>query len=998
MYRIKKHSFLFFLLAFYILSHSAWCGVRTWEGTLTIPTYPWKEDTNPKFFALENSIIYPYTMQDNISTKKEERVYKAVFLENEYLKVTCLPELAGRIYSVLDKTTGEEMFHKNSVVKPGMIAMRGAWISGGIEWNTGPHGHSVTIVDPANVTNRVNRDGSATLVISNTEQIFRTRWTVFLTIHPGKTYLDERIAIANPTDFVHPYYFWNCTTFFCLPGTRFIYPMTLGTDHNGTTFFSWPIHEGKDLTWLKNYDEPTSVFAHDCVFDFFGAYDTGLDRGIVQYANHYELIGKKAWTWGQSDDGLVSQRNLHEQDEQYIEVQSGPLRTQADYGLLKPREIIQWREWWYPVHGLGDGFEYANRDLAVQRHNNLGRQEFRLLPTGIFKRARITLQNRHTTLLDLTADLSPLEPTVVFVHGSEDDSIILTVTQRDGSMVTSYESPLPIPLQTPSEPDWKAKKSESELSVEEIYLKGLLSDKQTDRIQARQWYEKALAKDSHHTPSLKALAVLDLEAGLFEEAISRLEKAVERDSDDGMLWFYLGSAYFHSNLLENAKRCAFKSIHTIATASLGYDLAGRVCMRTGQYPKAVEMFENAARKNPDDSRAINHLAIAQYASGNFKAAKSLANERAQIDPTDPIPSSIFALMKKGGMASWIANRQDCLGDFDFEIIEASSIFSELGLFEEASRIIRSAFVEKIGSDATNPLPFYYLAELAGRLDDMESVYEYLQQAESLPGDGIFPSRLEMIPVLQFAIKTASSKNQPSSRACLHLGNLFAGLGRLEEALEYWKQAVARDATLSAAWRNLGLYAWKKQNDLATAAVHYQTAIQNRPGDQTLYRDLAQILIAHGKRREAIQLLNPIVQRDDPRTDLIEILAEAFVNEKEYTQAIDLLERSFFSNWENRVVSRNVFVHAHIARGKHYLENGELQKALDDFSDALTYPDNLGVGRPARPSESEAYYWKGKALEAMNRLPEAREAWKQGAQYSPAEYRKRCEKAIQDVPQ
>ena len=38
---------------------------KAWEGTITIPTYPWgPDDINPKFFALENSIIYPYTMQD----------------------------------------------------------------------------------------------------------------------------------------------------------------------------------------------------------------------------------------------------------------------------------------------------------------------------------------------------------------------------------------------------------------------------------------------------------------------------------------------------------------------------------------------------------------------------------------------------------------------------------------------------------------------------------------------------------------------------------------------------------------------------------------------------------------------------------------------------------------------------------------------------------------------------------------------------------------------
>lgn len=124
----------------------SWAEVRVWEGSVTIPTYGWAEDVNPKFRALEGevkfsttikgSIVYPYTMQDHLYRTKENRTYKALFIENKYLKVTCLPELGGRLHSVLDKTEGKEMFHFNKVIKPSMIAMRRAWISGG--WNGTP--------------------------------------------------------------------------------------------------------------------------------------------------------------------------------------------------------------------------------------------------------------------------------------------------------------------------------------------------------------------------------------------------------------------------------------------------------------------------------------------------------------------------------------------------------------------------------------------------------------------------------------------------------------------------------------------------------------------------------------------------------------------------------------------------------------------------------------------------------------------------------------------
>ena len=95
--------------------------------------------------------------------------------------MTCLPELGGRIHSVFDKTRGAEMFHINEEIKPALIAMRGAWISGGIEWNWGPHGHTVTIVSPVDALVEENADGSATLVVGNTEKMFQTRWTARVT-------------------------------------------------------------------------------------------------------------------------------------------------------------------------------------------------------------------------------------------------------------------------------------------------------------------------------------------------------------------------------------------------------------------------------------------------------------------------------------------------------------------------------------------------------------------------------------------------------------------------------------------------------------------------------------------------------------------------------------------------------------------------------------------------------------------------------------------------
>jgi tetratricopeptide (TPR) repeat protein len=983
----------------------SWARVKVWEGTITIPTYGWAEDVNPKFWALEGdvkfsttvkgSIVYPYTMQDHLSRTKEDVTYKALFLENDYLKITCLPVLGGRLHSVFDKTERKEMFHTNSVIKPGMIAMRGAWISGGVEWNFGPHGHTVTILSPVDALIGKNRDTSAYIELNNIDKIFRNRWTVRITLHPGKAYLDEQIRIFNPTDAINPYYFWNCTGFPCRAGTRFIYPMTLGTDHNGTKFFSWPIHEGKDLSWLKNYEIYSSIFSVNCTFDFFGAYDVDADRGIVQVADHNKLSGKKAWTWGTWDFGLVSQKNLTDEDGPYIEVQSGPLPTQSDYGMLLPRQVISWQEWWYPVHGLGDGFEYATKDVAIQSIREDDKLQLLMLGTSTFRGASYTLSENGEELFRKRIDISPRKPTVVECPLSSQTSVDVTIKSRNGDVLASFTTPLPIPEVTPPEPATFTGKSDEQLSVDEKYRKGLKYDLATDRKKAREYYEKALADDAQYSLALRGLAVLDIEAGLYKEAIERLEKALVRDSSDGLSWFFLGVSHLRLKNEKETLWCAHKATGCSGTASQGYDLAGRAYMRLGDYPKAKEAFEKAVLLNPEDTKAKNHLLLVLYASGDKKAAYKEAIERIAADPTDLVPRALAALQNKKATARFvIGEAQDYVGEYDFEMLETSLVFAELGLLDEAVGLLLTKYVTNPHAEQS-PLPLYYLAYFMSLQGKEKAARTYRSLASWSYKDYFFPSRPEAIEVLRFAV----SDKPDDAYAHLHLGNLYANFGRVDEAAKHWRRACEFNPSLSIAFRNLGLYCWAVEEDLTKAEDFYRKAIEARPEDQTLYRDLADILLAANKRGEAIKVLESTPFESIRRADIIIMLAQAYVDEQRYTDAIDLLDSTpYFVNWEGQTITWDLFHKAHLERGQKRFEKKDFNGALEDFEAALTYPENIGVGRSNKPQEAEALYWKGQVLQDLGRLEEARSAWNEGiagleGSKKQNQYRELCKKAL-----
>ncbi len=142
--------------------------VRIWEEDIVMPSFRLEaSDKNPMFYKNEvyqgaQKRIYPYSFQEHVTNIKEERPFRFVFLENEYIKLSIVPEIGGRLFSALDKTNNYEIFYRQSVIKPALIGMLGAWISGGIEWCVFHH-HRNTTHMPVDYTLVDNSNGRKTI-------------------------------------------------------------------------------------------------------------------------------------------------------------------------------------------------------------------------------------------------------------------------------------------------------------------------------------------------------------------------------------------------------------------------------------------------------------------------------------------------------------------------------------------------------------------------------------------------------------------------------------------------------------------------------------------------------------------------------------------------------------------------------------------------------------------------------------------------------------------
>jgi len=141
---------------------SAIAQVKVWQGTLTLPAYEeGHPDPNPPFDTYATTEFnYPYTLRTGLTGTKKAHAWRALFLENEYLKCTILPDVGGHLYTCTDKLSGQSMFYANTSIKKAEIGHRGAWAAFGVEFNF-PVSHNWATLSPVDFAYSNHRDGSA---------------------------------------------------------------------------------------------------------------------------------------------------------------------------------------------------------------------------------------------------------------------------------------------------------------------------------------------------------------------------------------------------------------------------------------------------------------------------------------------------------------------------------------------------------------------------------------------------------------------------------------------------------------------------------------------------------------------------------------------------------------------------------------------------------------------------------------------------------------------
>jgi tetratricopeptide (TPR) repeat protein len=983
----RKFSMGFCLVLFLALAQVAQAAkARVWEGTITIPTYLMgPDDPNPQFPLVNDHNIYPYTQLDDLTNNRQPKAWKAIYLENKYLKVTILPQMDGRVYSIYDKIAKHEVLYRNNVVKYEMVGLRGAWISGGIEWNF-PNGHNTDTVSPVASRIHENPDGSATAVVGDLDQVSHMHWEVALTLHPDAAYLQAHVTLFNSTPVARLHWWWANSAVRATDDLQFFIPMRWGTTMREVQ--TYPIWQGTDHSWYKNWHHASDLFAIGVHRSFFGAYYHKLNYGVVQVSNYREVPGKKFFTWGNSGDGDVWVPLLTDNDGQYCEIQAGHFRTQGLRNFIPPQRVESWNEYWYPVAKLDGGFVEGTRQMAINivypSASEAGKSAvLAVSPVAVLNGLKIEVKMGSQTLKDFSpVSFEPLDTKTFAIPVADvataKKELDVTITDAEGKTLLHWNAAEPVD----GNPDLSVKtglekvdrRPDSELSVEDLFLRGLDVEKKGRSLEAIEIYKEVLKRDSEFIPALLKLAQADYEAADFAGAEALVARARAREEENPQVNYMAGVIYKAAGKLGLAKDGFWYSLRFGGAKSPALVQLGEIAIHQKDYAGAAKLLRRAVQYNPDDGVALSDLAVALRLGGHSDEALKAADQAVEKMPILP-----FALAEKWkeelplGTAEYVQHSEEVfrntVGYRSQGYMEAAAWYRRLGDLSSSNFFLAVA-AKFLAVKNVSPLIWYYRAANSWDEGDEQGGSTLAGYAEKANVEAVFPNRPEDARVLREVL----AHNPADSHAKYFLGTFLFAHSRYAEAADLWKQAVAEGFHYAVLYRNLGVYAWKVQNDPATAATYYAEAIKQAPQDFRLYVDLDELytqLDKTGEREKLFASAPPeVLEKNAVRNR--RVLLD--VQTRNYDDALNVLRGYNFKAAEGGRISHELFVLANIQKGRAAFEAGQFGEAEGAFRAALEYPKNLPVGKPEHPQDQEALYWLGRALDEQGKKSEARDVW------------------------
>ncbi|WP_268848296.1 DUF5107 domain-containing protein [Flavobacterium aestivum] len=915
--KFKSAVFLLYFASQFVVAQNNVPTIKEYKKVFT--TYPFSDpDPIPK----PDSKIYPYYRFDGFTDKPVQKEWKVVELENDYIKLTILPEVGGKVWSAIEKSTGKDFIYNNHVIKFRDIAMRGPWTSGGVEGNYGIIGHTPNCATAVDYTTITREDGSVSCVIGVLDLLTRTSWKLDINLPKDKAYFTTNSFWFNDTAYEQPYYTWMNTGIKAAGNLQFIYPGKNYLGHDGE-YHSWPINKdnGKDLSFYNNnnFGGYKSYHVFGKYSDFFGGYWHDEDFGMARYSNHDDKPGKKIWIWGLSQQGMIWEKLLTDTDGQYVEVQSGRLFNQSaensmytpfKHRSFSPYQSDSWTEYWFPVKKT-KGFVKANNYGSVNVKNENGWLKIYFSPLQKLNEKLVVFDNGKVVY---SKDIA-VKPMELFK-----DSIRVTVDENklklaigENKLVWNSapeDGNLNRPLEIPKDFDNN--------SVYGLYLQGKNYISFKDYIKAEEKLTECLKKDPNYAPALSDMASLQIRKAQYAEAVLTVSKALAINTYDPAANYYYAMANLHLGKIADAKDGFDLAASSVEYRSAAYTELSKIYFCENEPTKAIEYADKSLLNNQYNLDGLQLLAVVYRLQNNTSKVTEILNKIYAIDPLNH-----FVRFEKFLSDGSEASKQRFISLIQNEMPQET--YLELGMWYQ--RLNRKEEALKVFSLAVpNAELIYWKAFLENKAVDLSQIQ---------PGIS-FPFRAETANVLEKLIAT-----NEQWQLKYHLALIEWNRNNIGKAKELFQQCGAKpmDPAFYAARAAL------MKDNPGLALIDLQQAVKLDKQGWRYSKLLTEHYIVQKQYDKAQAVVEPFYKVHKDNYIMGMLYAKTLLLTKKYAVADALLTQLQILPFEGATAGRQLYHEAKLMQAVTEMKNKQYKKALQFIAEAKLWPENLGAGKP-----------------------------------------------------
>ncbi len=941
-----------------------------------------------KYFRDKRS-TYPYSFQNDYKPTKKEVEYEVVRLENDYIYVDIIPQLRGRIQGAVDKRNGWDFLYYNNVIKPAEIAVRSAWLSGGLEYNH-PGGHGYTQMNKITYDIKENSDGSKTVIVAEIEPVRMMKWEYEIILRPDALFVETKGRFISTVPYMVPFVSSNNAAMHATDEMELIYPQeTYATGHGISNLKKWSEYskDGTDWNWVKNVKHSLSAFTDGTgtVMDYWGVYshDKGINAGSVVVADHRVAPGKKYFTWGTSESGKQWDTFLSDNDGGYIELQHQAFneRMNHGYGVLQPFEVKEFSIFWYPIKNTS-GFIKATKEIAVNfKRINDNNYRLDLAPTLNLPSSVITILKNGKKIEELNYDfkVGEIYNKNLNLKSIESDTLELIIVDNTKKPFFKYvnkiKSELPVHHKI-LEIDKK------ELTIDQLYTKAMSNYFDFYGTDADEYIEEILLRNPTESRALRLKGTIQVKRGEYKKANETFAKSYITGHFYGRSRadFLNGYAYIQLGELDNAHKYLAKSSRNRGDLDNSLFYLAQVEVLKGNLHEALRRLEEVPLSYLTHPNIYNLFTYVTRKLGDKNKAQFYLAKSFERDPLNFV--GYIERMELEGATEQLIDKINFLFDRKDKLFLGSQNYMETAIFymnlndyTEALKVLRIAEENYASQKSMYPMVNYYLGYCLMQMGGNTEALNYYKKASATNTNYVFPFRVSSVPVLKDVLKN----NPEDDIAMMYLGDLLYHLRRHKEAITLWETSNKLNPNNSRVNRNLAIGRHVEKVDDVDATIYLmEKSFANSNNSLRTFSELEFLYIKKGNNKK-------LEEHYDNNLELLYRKGESALNAVDfynkvgrYVDAQNILKNSYFSAVEKLlgIPFRHVrYSEALIGNGKKMMEEGNYKQAIEEFQKSYLYPKYLNEVIVNHPVFTRTDYYVGLAYKLDKQTEKAKKYFK-----------------------